>query len=68
MGMQAQEPAHPYIALWSRIEGFAPAELADMLRARAAVRATLMRATLHLATADDCLGLRAALQETITRR
>lgn len=68
VGMQAQEPAHPYIALWSRVEGFVPAQLADLVRARAAVRATLMRSTLHLATAADCLALRAALQETITRR
>lgn len=68
VGMQAQEPAHPYIALWSRIEGFAPEELADLVRARAAVRATLMRSTLHLVTADHCIALRAALQETVTRR
>ena len=66
--MQAQEPLHPYTALWSRIEGFDPAELADLIRGRAAVRSTLMRSTLHLVTADDCLALRAALQETVTRR
>ncbi len=66
--MQAQEPLHPYTALWSRVEDFAPQELADPIRAGAAVRATLMRSTLHLVTADDCLALRAALQDTVTRR
>jgi hypothetical protein len=68
VGMQAQEPAHPYIALWSRIEGFDPREPAELVRARAAVRVTLMRSTLHLVTADDCIALRAALQDTVTRR
>lgn len=66
--MQAQEPAHPYIALWSRVAGFDPRELADLVRDRAAVRVTLMRSTLHLVSADDCLVLRAALQETVARR
>ena len=68
VGMQAQEPSHPYVALWSRIAGFAPAALADLIRTRGAVRGTLMRSTLHLATADDGPVLRAALQETIERR
>lgn len=66
--MQAQEPAHPYIALWSRVEGFDPREPSELVRTRAAVRVTLMRSTLHLVTADDCITLRAALQDTVTRR
>ncbi len=68
VGMQAQEPAHPYVALWSRIEGFDPRELGDLVSDRAAVRVTLMRSTLHLVSADDCLVLRAALQDTVARR
>lgn len=52
-GLQAQEPASPSIALWSRIDGFDASSLADALQARDVVKATLMRGTLHLATADD---------------
>ncbi len=31
VGMQAQEPYDPYLALWSRLDGFVPDQLADLL-------------------------------------
>ena len=54
-GMQAQVPENPYVALWSRLEDFAPAELSDLVAGRRAVRAQLMRATIHVVSARDCL-------------
>src|SRR5579884_4266682 len=55
VGMQAQVPSNPYVALWSRLEGFQPDDLSRMLVERGAVRAPLLRTTIHLVTARDCL-------------
>jgi len=61
-GMQAQEPRHPFTGLWTRIEGFEHDHLRRALLEREVVRATLMRATLHLMSAADYVALRMALQ------
>ncbi len=61
-GMQAQEPKHPYIGLWSRVAGFEADALRRALAGREVVRATLMRSTLHLFSAADYAALRTALQ------
>jgi hypothetical protein len=53
VGLQAQEPIDPYVALWTRIEGFDPHELSDLLEHRQAVRMGFLRGTLHLLTSSD---------------
>jgi hypothetical protein len=65
--MQAQVPVDPYVALWSRVIDFDPLVLSGMLERREAVRGTLHRATLHLATARDFLALRPLVQPVAER-
>jgi hypothetical protein len=61
-GMQAQEPKHPFIGLWTRLEGFEEDALRRALHEREVVRATLMRSTLHLFSAADYAALRMSMQ------
>ena len=67
VGMQAQSPLSPYYALWSRLEDFRPEELAELITGRRAVRIALMRSTIHLVSARDCLPLRALVQPMLER-
>jgi hypothetical protein len=67
VGMQAQAPLAPYVGLWARLDGFRPATLAQSISGRRAVRMTLMRTTIHLVTARDCLRLRPVLQPVLER-
>ncbi|MET7541773.1 winged helix DNA-binding domain-containing protein [Streptomyces sp. NPDC005507] len=64
-GMQAQAPNPPYIGLWTRIDGFRIEDLAGLVREREVVRIALMRGTIHLVTADDCLALRPVLDGSL---
>ncbi len=55
VGLQAQEPPDPYVALWTRIDGFDPLSLSGLIEQRGAVRMGHLRGTLHLVTARDAL-------------
>src|SRR5215218_10987768 len=70
--LQAQWPPAPYIALWSRLDGFRREQLVRAIERRQVVKATLMRVTLHDVSASDYLAygglLRAARTASLERR
>lgn len=64
-GMQAQEPDAPYVGLWARLEDFEPDELSGLISDRRAVRAPLMRSTIHLVSGRDCSKIRQVIQPVL---
>jgi hypothetical protein len=67
VGLQAQAPLPPYFGLAARLEEFRPDDLARLLLDRDVVRIALMRGTVHLVTAEDCLTLRPLLAPIMDR-
>ncbi len=67
VGLQAQAPFPPYYGLVSRLDGFRPDDLAALITGRNVVRIALMRGTIHLVSARDCLPLRRLVQPVIER-
>lgn len=65
MALQAQEPASPYLALWNRLEAFEPDRLDLAFAGQEAVKAQLLRITLHAVAADDYPQLHEAMQATL---
>lgn len=59
--LQAQLPRASFIGLWARLSGFRREDLLAAIQSRAVVRSTLMRGTLHLATAEDILAFRTTI-------
>jgi hypothetical protein len=60
-------PENRYVALWSRLADFAPGDLSALIERRAAVRAQLMRATIHLVSAPDCLAFHPVTAEVLAK-
>ena len=58
VGLQAQTPHTWYVGIWSRLADFDPESVSTLLQQRILVRVSMMRSTIHLVTADDCLALR----------
>ena len=67
VGMQAQNHLDPYYALWARIDAFRPKDLSNLVESRAALRIPLLRSTIHLVTARDCLTMRPILGSVLSR-
>jgi hypothetical protein len=67
--MQAQAPRAPYVALWSRVREFQPAELEALVEERQVVRAAgMLQTTIHLVSAADALAMRPVLQRGVVER
>jgi hypothetical protein len=67
VGLRAQVPNPPYVGLWTRLRDLRCEDLTGLMEERQIVRATLMRATLHLITAEEYRLLRPALQPALNR-
>jgi len=67
VGLQAQTPHSWYVGLWTRLAGFRAEQVSDLLEQRRVVRMALMRSTIHLVTARDCLALRPLFQPVLER-
>ena len=67
VGLQAQVPRVPHLALWDRLAGYDPGELDGLMTSRRVVRTQLMRTTIHTVTAADALALRPLLQPVLDR-
>ncbi|TMF74327.1 MAG: winged helix DNA-binding domain-containing protein [Chloroflexi bacterium] len=61
--LQAQWAPSPYIALWSRLEGFRREKLWSAIERHEVIRARLMRGTLHLVSARDFYAYAVATQD-----
>jgi hypothetical protein len=68
VGLQAQEPQEPYVGLFARLADLDPLEPSRLLEQRVLVRTLMMRRTIHLMTAADCLGLRGLHQPMLAQR
>lgn len=65
VAVQAQHPASPYLALWTRLTDFDPAALDAAYTAYTVVKSKLMRLTLHAVHADDYRAFREAMEPTL---
>jgi hypothetical protein len=67
LGLNAQGPNLPYLALWSRLERFAIKDLTAAIEDRSLVRSTMMRATQHLMSVPDFRLVRPVLAPLLRR-
>ena len=67
-GLQAQEPASPYVALWSRLEAFDADAMSAAFADRRLVKGGLMRATLHAVPAGRLPAAAAAVDGRVLRQ
>jgi hypothetical protein len=65
VGLQAQSPASPYLALWNRIRDFDAGDLDAAYERYAVVKASLMRITVHVVTVEDYPSFQHAMVPTL---
>jgi hypothetical protein len=65
VALQAQWPRPPFLGLLCRLKDFECQDLRALLDRRRVVRATFLRATLHLVSARDFVALRPAIQPAL---
>jgi hypothetical protein len=65
VAIQAQWPRPPFVGLWTRLAGFERSALHRLFMERRAVRATFLRATIHVVSAADFLAFRPAIQPAL---
>jgi hypothetical protein len=65
VGMQSQDPRSAFFGLFSRIDGFEPGELDDLLTDREVVRMALLRSTIFLVDGADARWIRPVAQEAL---
>lgn len=65
VGLQSQDPQAPFVGLWSRIAGFDPAEVDELLVDRELVRMALQRGTVFLMDGLDARWIRTAVQPVL---
>ena len=66
VGLQAQLARPPYLALWSRLQGFQREQLTKLALKKDVVRGTMMRGTIHLMSAKDYLRYRDLYRPMLT--
>jgi hypothetical protein len=67
VGLQAQLSLPPYVGLWTRLRDFRRDDLARLIENGDVIKATFIRGTLHLCTAEDYLRFRAGLQPMLSQ-
>jgi hypothetical protein len=67
VGLQAQTPHSWYVGFWNRLVDVSPEEISAHLESRELVRLGLMRATIHLVTAEDAVAIRPLLDAVVQR-
>lgn len=67
-GLQAQWAPSLPVGLWTRLDGFQASDLERAFARKAVLRATLMRATIHLVSTRDYLHFHPALADAIRRK
>lgn len=65
VGLQAQSAMAPFVGLWTRVQGLSREEVAGLIEDKTIIKATMMRGTLHLVTAEDYVKFRSTLQPVL---